>query len=580
MNKKLCLAVALALLSVAAAAQQPKEQTAGGDEGVAGGFVKQIEIQKEYSATITTADRIEREPRLLDTTVVRPKMNYTILSSAEKTSFGVSPLSPITFSTARWSNPKGLYVSAGAGAPLQSEVDVYYTPISNRRSELQLYLNHQGSMDRRTNVRDAQGSALLLRNRAGVLYNTSFKGGTALAAELNYRGNIANPYGGLAGGDVARKTIATNDLELRAKLTGRLGGRKSPLSYEANAVVLGALGSNYGATDATAKVGRYSVNFGVVGLDGLKGWAPERVTLHFFGVGGYCPTHEYHDSSVTIIPEWSLRVGEHLPVKIILGYDHVVVPNAKQSLNGIMTVLEASYTKWNNGVVPYAKVSNDFDTGLLREYMWLNPYGTMLPSDSRKLYRAEVGAKGSVARRVDYRVAVGRVHYSRYMFQTVMEGDPYLHYPDVEVPQNWLGKGLGHLYAEAEGRYVPMPNLVVEGAVKASFAERTQVDLQSGIRPLEARVAARYQPLARLQVAIEGRYGYATAVSVTDNQNNEIGTIELPHEVNVGASVEYKATEQLVVWLRGDNLLGRELYLLPTYKAMGANFRMGVRMAF
>ena len=73
------------------------------------GFTKQIEVQKEYEVVVTSAERIESEVALLDTTIVRPELTYRIRPTAHISKFSTTPLQPLDVSTAMWDAPRRLY---------------------------------------------------------------------------------------------------------------------------------------------------------------------------------------------------------------------------------------------------------------------------------------------------------------------------------------------------------------------------------------------------------------------------------------------------------------------------------------
>ena len=77
------------------------------------GFSKQIEVQKEYEVVIRSAERIETEVALLDTTIVRPELKYRIRPTAHITRFATSSLRPVEVSTASWELPRRLYLNVG-----------------------------------------------------------------------------------------------------------------------------------------------------------------------------------------------------------------------------------------------------------------------------------------------------------------------------------------------------------------------------------------------------------------------------------------------------------------------------------
>ena len=333
---------ALLLGSLAAQAQEPIQQQVepaqqvDPTQQVPEGFSKQIEIEKEYSAVVAQAERIEVEPRLLDTTIVRPAMRYSIVSVACKSNFTTEEISPVGFSTAGWSKPGRLYLNVGAGAPLQSEADIYWTPVQSRGRLVSVALNHEGVEAKQTNLDGQRLSALTLKNRLATHFATPLGAGghTRLTADVDYQGVVANPYGGV--GVVAeRNLIDNNALRGDVKVDGAFS-QTSPLSYTARLRGNYALG-NFGAGESPedGSMWRYCVDFALRGLNRVKRWLPSQMTLYYYGVRstGVSP---YYDTSVTFVPEWSLRVGKWLPVHIMAGYDYMVYPGAVQSWRGLI----------------------------------------------------------------------------------------------------------------------------------------------------------------------------------------------------------------------------------------------------
>lgn len=530
------------------------------------GFTKQIEVQKEYEVVVRSAERIENDVRLLDTTIVRPELNYRIRPTAHLTEFAVAPLRPVVLSTARWNAPKRLYLNVGAGYPLQSEADVYWTPVQHERSMLSLWLNHEGMLGAKVEGLDGtNSSALMLRNRAGVNYTTLLGERTRFTTALLYRGTVGNAYGGVGVGDVERPTVSVHDVELNANLTGDFGAQ-SPLAYDANAMGL------YALNGIGEDVWRFNVNFGLLGLDSIKGWLPNRVTLHYSGVQSRCivPEDGYYDTSVTFVPEWSFRIGRWIPVEVMVGYDYMVYKGAKNSLNGVVSSLSASFDR-SPYLTPYLTVANDVQTKVTRDGVWRNPYQTMLPADSRKVFLAEIGVRGE-AKYWNYKLSGASRYFSSYFFERIVEGEPLLGYGRSEGQRVW--------YADAEIVWRPNQRLSVEskvGFLTLGKAESATAEFRPRKWSVEGAVC--WSPVSRLTLST--RCAWRSAMGVTQSAADGTATlIEIPSYVDLGVEASWQHTERVRFWLRGDNLLNQPIYLWAAYRSLGVGARAGVTMAF
>ncbi len=526
------------------------------------GFTKQIEVQKEYEVTVRSAERIESEVALLDTTILRPELSYRIRPTAHITKFATSSLRPIAISTAEWEVPHKVYLNVGAGLPLQSEVDIYWTPVQNNRSHLSLWLNHEGSEGKVTSMDGERVRALTLRNKAGVGYSTLIGKRTSLAAGVNYRGTLGEGYGGVGVvGD--RPFVGVHDLDAKVNLAGRLG-KSSWLGYDANAMGL------YAWNNSGEDVWRFNVNFGVLGLDSLRSWLPGRVTLHYSGVQSRC-AEPYYDTSITLVPEWGFRIGKWIPVEAMVGYDHMIYKGAKNSLNGVVASLVASFDKYSIAV-PYLTVANDVQTQVTRNGLWNNPYMAMLPIDSRKVFLAEVGVRGELPM-LTYKLSGSSRWFSTYLYEVVGEGSPLLGYGRNQGQRVW--------YADAEVRYRPSESLDMvarAGFVSLGRAESSTAHFQP--RKWSASGEVRWQPLSRLTLTARCECKSKMEVTVVGADFKSTTTLEMPAYCDLGVGAEWLWSERLVVWLRGDNLLNQPIYHWATYRALGAGARIGVKMIF
>lgn len=534
------------------------------------GFSKQIEVHKEYEVVVKVAERIESEVALLDTTIVRPELSYRIRPTAHLTSFSSSSLRPIEIATADWEVPHRLYLNVGGGLPLQSEADIYWSPVQNSHSHLALWLNHEGTEGRVTNLSEERVAALMLRNKAGVRYKTLVGKNTSLSAGVKYRGSLGRAYGGV--GTVGNHPfVSVNDLEANVNISGGFGA-KSPLLYDANAMGL------YAWNNSGEDVWRFNVNYGLLGLNKIRSWLPNRVTLHWSGVqsdavGDNNPEigvlYDYYDTSVTFVPEWSLRIGKNLPVEIMVGYDHMIYKGAKNSLDGVVASIATSFDKYSFAV-PYLTLTNDVQTKLTRDYLWESPFMAMAYPDTRKVFLAEVGVRGESGE-MTYKLSGSSRYFTAYLYEVVVVGEPRLACGRSTGQRVW--------YADAELGWHPSERLDVRallGYTALGTAESSTAHYSP--RKWNATVEARWMPMDRLTVGAKCEWKSAMEVAMIEATTQSV--LEVPSYVDLGLEAEWLGGESWSVWLRGENLLNQEIYHWATYRSLGIGARIGVRMSF
>ena len=525
------------------------------------GFTKQIEVQKEYEVVVRSAERIESDVRLLDTTIVRPELSFRIRPVAHQTNFATTSLKPLTISTAEWAVPRRLYLNVGGGLPLQSEADLYWAPVDNSTSQLTLWLNHEGSEGKVTNLDGENLRSVLLRNKAGVNFATQIGKNTSLSTSLSYRGSMGDGSGGV-GVVGERPFLSANDVEAKANLSGGFGANSS-LGYDFNLMGL------YAWNNSEESVWRFNVNYGLLGLNRLNRWLPNRVTLHYSGVQSEC-REPYYDTSVTLVPEWSFRIGKYIPVEAMVGYDHMIYEGAQNSLNGVISSLSASYDR-SPYITPYLTVANDVQTQVTRNGLWNNPYMAMLPLDTRKIFLAEVGVKGE-AKKWSYKLSGASRWFSAYMFEVVVEGSPRLGYGRSNAQRVW--------YADAEVMWRPSERLNVEayahfltlGRAESSTAEYSPRKWTLGTK-------AEWAPIKRLLLSASCEWKSAMEVTLV-GADFKGSTMSVPAYCDLGVGAEWLCGKSWSLWLRGDNLLNEPIYHWATYRALGAGFRLGAKMVF
>lgn len=546
------LTALLLCTGVAAVAQEPQEEN----------ISKTIVVQKRVYLGVSEGERIERELAQLDTTILRPVLDYTIFPTAHAAEFTMQSLTPIEMSAARWSRPSSFYLKAGGGLPLQSEVDTYWSPVHTSDMQLTFWLNHEGEMGKAKAFDGERRRVQLARNQAGLNYRFDVAPGFNINSYIKYRGSLGSYYGGVDFSQEA-PSLGVHDVEGKVNFAGSFG-EGSSLAYDANVMGL------YAANCLGEDVWRFNVNFGLLGLGELKGWLPSRLTLHYSGVQSTC-AEPYYDTSVTFVPEWSFRVGEWFPVDIVAGYDYMIYKGAKNSLDGAIATISTRYDR-HSEIIPYVTLSNDVQTQVTRTGLWENPFMSMLPVDSRKVMLAEVGIKGEV-KKLSYKLSGSTRWYSSYFYEVVLEDSPVLAYGRNNGQRLW--------YAEAEALWCPLGALNLSAGVKyTSLGCNDSATDHYRPRNWNGHVELEVRPTSVKRLSVIASTRWASAMEVTQRGVAGSSVLTMPSYVDLGLRANWRQTERMDFWFRADNLLCQPIYEWATYQSLGIGFRGGVRVSF
>ncbi len=105
---------------------------------------KQVEVTKTYVPEVSKAVKLPIVPDMTDTVRLRPEIDYTVTPSALATNLSTEPFRPATVTYWEFNRPRPLYLKVGAGAPLNSVLDLYASTQNPGTGYAVGYLNHTG----------------------------------------------------------------------------------------------------------------------------------------------------------------------------------------------------------------------------------------------------------------------------------------------------------------------------------------------------------------------------------------------------------------------------------------------------
>ena len=104
---------------------------------------KVVEVTKTYVPGLQSAVKLPVQPDMTDTVLMYPDIDYSIAPLSIETSFRTRPIRPASVTYWEFNRPRRCYLKAGAGYPLNSELDFYVSSQNHDTGYALGYLNHK-----------------------------------------------------------------------------------------------------------------------------------------------------------------------------------------------------------------------------------------------------------------------------------------------------------------------------------------------------------------------------------------------------------------------------------------------------
>ncbi|MCX4262265.1 MAG: hypothetical protein OSJ31_05120 [Alistipes sp.] len=530
---------------------------------------KQVEVTKAYIPQVGDARKPAIEVDMTDTVKLRPEIDYTITPRTWRSSLQVRDFEAARANFWDYERPKKFFARLGAGYPLTTLGDLYFTTHNPKVGYAGAYVNHEGDFEPRS---------------------TAF-GGERLTAARS--GSMRNRIGARGGLFVGRHTAAI-DIDYRYDMFHRYAVAGSPrLDY-------GDAGGAVRFGDDFADLSR--VNFDVelhgrfwrdiragkdtgIGRDMFSVGGSVRLARDFSGNeiefellydqwSGCKALSDYADRQAGASLGYSRRLGNaDLSVGVGYRYDKVTLLNASHF---VMPRLRLAYSREGAAFAPFVELDTRVESNNYRSLAGRNPYigfdamtaGAIVSMPATRSYDLSGGFEGVAARgRLSYRASVGvsfmrdRIFWYNYDFA-------------------WFGAEAAddnRITAAAEIEYRPTGAWTIGGGVKY-HADNTSTDLLCCEPKVEGVFRVRYT---------HSRFTIAAAVEAAGRRHWSVrgagivsGEFTAPATADVSLWAEYAVTRRLAVFAEGRNLANTTLYDWANYYRNSINFRAGVKIDF
>lgn len=532
---------------------------------------KQVNVEKNYTPSVATAQKLAVVPDMTDTVMMRPEVDYTFTPRSYSTSLMTENFQPATIAYWDFVRSRTLYVKAAAGVPFASEADAYVATYRKDRGYAMAYANHWGDY----------------RNRKAL------DGVTKVSAHTS---QLNNRIGGRAGLFVGRRMLEVDVygnhlLRHRYPTTGeriefgdvngkiRIGDDFTNLSrWNFNVEVGGKL---YGNRARVQDAGRFNQSnlFAKVAV-GKKNF---KIHAGFEGAYGQKALAAYKNNIVMA----GVRYGfERKRFDFVVGADYYYdkVSDLTSSPHRVFPYLRMMWGNKRQVFAPYLEIDGGIKRHDFAALSYENPY--IKPSEelaemlretpNETLYNGRFGIGGNVGKGVfSYNIAaelsIAQDHaywYNNsgtadYLFKLAYQHSLRVNGNIVFRPSGWFLAQVdvgAYVWENYDDFYSSRPNFDLDVRLQYTgrkFSAGVGVEYQGGIKWMTRKEE---------QTADGVVYDYVA----TTTRNT----------INLDVDVEWRINDSWAVFAQGRNLTGGKLYEWLNYYTDSAQCIVGAKFSF
>lgn len=612
MKRYILLTIALSASTIAAAQQD---------------ISKELEVTRAYTPRVGRAEKLPAPVDMTDTVRMRPEVAYGITPTAWPAAFPTQRFAPAGISTASWERPRVLWLRAGAGFPIQTTADLYFTPHMGEGRTLGIFANHRGHYSKIENDTGAKPNSTEVYGGAGVFGSLRLGRSSrySLAGSLSFDNRLHSMYGYPAnfapphrvdfkwtraawnrvGADIGfgDDFTDTSRLNFHVSIEGghtHRGGElrdfilRDPSSYvfrtvrEPSQTDLG-IGLRMGKmfSDRHGFEGGMRVRYVASSLDYFETSYRIRSNDNVISYNELkTSAKDNRSASGTLAVRYILSVDKF---SVRAGGDIHYMYNRRFEQNRLRLrpAFEASYDPFGGSLVPYATLSSRIMDGDLETLSRLNPYvdhdrETGLASEMR------VGLKGNAGGILSYELSAGASLLQNYtMFvSSFLDYMPVRFYPVVaDGRQYTVGAGLGlhgmgGFSAKFHGNWYKydfetfgLPDF--DAGAQLAWSYRDKLTISAGAKVTGRR---KYLDVEPTQSQLREPAGDVVSISIELPYRYTVN--RLPAVVDISMAVEAKIMDDFWVFVEGQNLAGQHLYPYPYYRGRGAGVVGGIKVVF
>ncbi len=534
---------------------------------------KEVEVTKKYVPQVEQPTKPILKATMSDTAQITPEIDYSVTPLSINTSLTTKPINPATITYWEFNRPTYFYVKAGAGAPLNTVLDLYAASQNSSTGYVMAHANHEGRYSKIDDLFGAKQRANRSLNDVGASGGL-YLGNQTLEGDFNYSNDMRYRYAlPLVGGDQR-----VNYQNLDAKV--RYGDDFVDLSY----FNFGVEGDyNYFVDNFSSSNSSASIATMVAKSSGKWGY---NASLGFdYTTNGVNYTNRTLNAGFT----YSF-VGNNWICDLGGAYHHDAIELATNTYNSNYFLPEVNIRyKHNPRLIPYITFNGDLHHNNFAELAEQNPYvasGAFATVNSLD-YNLRAGIHGLTgSEEFEYNLYVGYsiMRNAHFWAFTIIEEEASALDDNYEVTfeDSYFSSTLGNQYQASinvELKYRPISDLIFGFDLHSYNYSREYVNQIAYTQPkfisiIEAEYSKDKWNFAFNCEALGERYYTQIIEGVSSTP------VRISPSVDLNLKAEYQFSSDMVIFLGIDNLCNSTVYEFPAYLDYGISAMAGVKIQF
>ena len=526
---------------------------------------KQVEVSKDYTPTLNSAQKLSIAPDMTDTVKMRPDIDYTITPRSYETSLLTQNFKPATITYWDFKRSRPFYAKAAFGMPLTSEADAYVSTFNKDKGYAMAYLNHWGDYRKRPMLNGdmrEDGRAEMsnrLGGRAGL-----FAGPRSLDFDIYVDEQMRHRYpttGELIHfGKADAKLRFGDDFTDLSRWNFNIeveGGMFTDLYHKENS-------KGFSQSDLSAQI--------AVGK--MVGQHVLRIHIGYEGVFGAKELSDYKNNGLMAGARYGVS-GKRFEFLLGADYHYDNVINNTESPHYVFPYLRMTWKNSSKGFVPFVEVDGELKRNNFGALMYENPFFTPVATTGEELsklpneavYNGRVGFGGSLGKNI----------FSYSLSAELSLSNDHIY---------WYSSGADYYFAAAYQH-----SLRIEGQMKLRPAGWFEAEANVGVYAWE-NYDSFYSNRPNFDFGLDLRYtgrkvsaginlGYVSSIKwLTMGADSQMTYTQTDGTFTLGLEAEWRINERWAAFVEGRNLTGSRIYEWLNYYTDSAQGLVGFKFTF
>ena len=551
---------------------------------VAAQVEREVEVTKQYVPKLPPARKMDFQPDMVDTVSIRPEIDYTIVPKSFASALSTEKIRPAKVTYWEYTKNYPIYIKAGVGYPLVSEVDAYASTNRADVGYLSAYINHRGSYsDIKTfnpiSAEEWLGKAHQMSNRIGVnggkyIGRYTFNGDIYYDADIFHR--YAQPKSDDAIDEVNYENIAL------AMSFGDSFADMSKVNFNIYAAADYYNDKSEQLPDLERKMQQFNATAGLKLGRNIGTKACIYATFDYQGSFGMKYIKQSSNNIISGSVAYEHNINKSIDIRASIKYSHDKIANQKSRHHILPNVYVGFNVAQKDTFVPYIEFDSRLERNTYQHLQQANPYILLRGAEyqavpNTTIYNLRAGFTGHTTNnKLSYRLNANAAFMSNALY--------WINVDNIGFNVTTAAQNIITLNASLE--YKPLSTLMFGAGFKWMLYDENFADIENGKPNFEANLNIQYTHHkfavgAKADIIGSRSWSFAGNYFEGDVRDNyTLHSYTYPVCVDLGLTFDWFVAKQCTIYIEGRNLANSKIYDFALYRRLGIGAVAGIKVQF